>query len=95
MIVRGALGHVCHGGGCWNVCVAGCVAAGLAAGLVLWLLVPPAGPDRGRFLVAGAAVAAAAALPACSFAGLFGMAALLVGLVAATVPAVARPALRH
>jgi len=95
MLVRAGLGHVCHPGTCWNVCVAGCVAAGITAGLVLWWLAPRSGADRTRFLVAGTALAAATALPACSFAGLIGMGALVLGLVAAAAPALARPALRH
>lgn len=89
-LVRSGLGHVCHAGACWNVCLAGCVGAGIAAGLVLWWWAPRDGEDRARFLVAGTAVAAATALPACSFAGLVGMGALVAGLLAATAPALAR-----
>jgi hypothetical protein len=95
LLVRGGLGHVCHAGGCWSICVAGCVGAGVAAGAVLWWLAPRPPVDRGRFLLAGSAVAAATALPACAFAGLLGMGALVAGLLAATAPALAGPALRH
>jgi hypothetical protein len=96
-LVRTGMGHVCHASACWNVCVAGCVSAGIAAGAVLWWCArreAPEGPDRARFLMAGAAVAAVTALPACAFAGLLGMGALVAGLLAATAPALARPVLR-
>jgi len=93
-VIGGLGGNICDGHTCWNVCVAGCVAAGVGAGLVLWRSAPAPGAERMRFLSAGMTMAALAALPACTFAGLFGAAGLVVGLVGSTAPALLRPAWR-
>ncbi len=82
-------GHACFSGACWPVCRPGCIAAGLIAGLAVG-----AGATRRRHLVfarilAGAVVTLLVAVPACAFAGLFGILGMVAAFAATSVPAAA------
>jgi len=85
-LMRGA-SDVCVGEMCCSLCLVGCVSGGLAAGLLLGRRAAALPEGRGAFLAAAGALALLAGAPACAFAGVVGLAGLLLGFAAGSAPA--------
>jgi hypothetical protein len=83
--MRGA-SEVCVGEMCCSLCLVGCVGGGLGAGLLVGRRAAALPEGRGAFLAAAGALALLAGAPACAFAGLMGLAGLLLGFAAGSAP---------
>jgi hypothetical protein len=79
----------CSLGGCMSHCVRFCGFGGLAAGVLLAMRARQHDEDIAQFMVAGTAVAALTGLLGCFVGGMTGMLWMLVGELAATIPAFA------
>jgi len=86
LLMRGA-SEVCVGEMCCSLCLVGCVSGGLVAGLLLGRRAAALPEGRGAFLAAAGALALLAGAPACAFAGVVGLAGLLLGFAAGSAPA--------
>lgn len=86
LLMRGA-SEVCMGEICCSLCLVGCVSGGLVAGLLLGRRAAALPEGRGAFLAAAGALALLGGAPACAFAGVVGLAGLLLGFAAGSAPA--------
>jgi hypothetical protein len=86
LLMRGA-SEICVGEMCCSLCLVGCVSGGLVAGLVIGRRAAALPEERGAFLAAAGALALLAGAPACAFAGVAGLAGLLLGFAAGSAPA--------
>jgi hypothetical protein len=86
LLMRGA-SEVCVGEMCCSLCLVGCVSGGLVAGLLLGRRAAALPEGRGAFLAAAGALALLAGAPACAFAGVVGLAGLLLGFATGSAPA--------
>lgn len=78
--------QVCVGEMCCSLCLIGCVGGGLVAGALVGRRAASLGEGRGAFLAAAGTLALLAGAPACAFAGVIGLAGLLIGFVGGTAP---------
>ena len=85
LLMRGA-SDVCVGEMCCSLCLLGCVGGGLGAGLLVGRRAAALPEGRGAFLAAAGVLALLAGAPACAFAGVIGLAGLLLGFAAGSAP---------
>jgi hypothetical protein len=88
-LMRGA-SDVCVGEMCCSLCLVGCIGGGLLAGALVGRRAASLHEGAGTFLAAAGALALLAGAPACAFAGVIGLAGLLLGFAAGSAPALAR-----
>jgi len=84
-LMRGA-SEVCVGEMCCSLCLLGCVGGGSLAGVLVGRRAAALDEGRGTFLAAAGALALLAGAPACAFAGVIGLAGLLIGFAGGTAP---------
>jgi len=80
--------QVCVGETCCSLCLIGCVGGGIVAGVMVGRRAASLDGGRWSFLAAAGTLALLAGAPACAFAGLVGLAGLLVGFTLGTAPVV-------
>jgi hypothetical protein len=85
LLMRGA-SEVCVGEMCCSLCLLGCVSGGIVAGLLIGRRASGLAEGRATFLAAAGALALLAGAPACAFAGVVGLAGLLLGFAAGSAP---------
>jgi hypothetical protein len=85
LLMRGA-SEVCVGEMCCSLCLLGCVSGGIVAGVVIGRRASALAKGRAPFLAAAGALALLAGAPACAFAGVVGLAGLLLGFAAGSAP---------
>jgi hypothetical protein len=78
--------QVCVGEVCCSLCLIGCVGGGLVAGALVGRRAASLGEGRAAFLAAAGTLALLAGAPACAFAGVIGLAGLLIGFAGGTAP---------
>jgi len=78
--------QVCVDEMCCSLCLIGCVGGGLAAGVFLGRRAASIDEGRAAFLAAGGTLALLAGAPACAFAGVAGLAGLLLGFAGGSAP---------
>jgi hypothetical protein len=84
--MRGA-SEVCVGGMCCSLCLVGCIGGGVLAGVLVGRRASALDEGRAAFLAAAGTLALLAGAPACAFAGVIGVAGLLLGFAGGTAPA--------
>jgi hypothetical protein len=85
LFMRGA-SEVCVGETCCSLCLIGCVTGGLVAGVFVGRRASALSEGRGAFLGAAGTLAVLAGAPACAYAGVIGLAGLLIGFAVGTAP---------
>jgi hypothetical protein len=85
LLMRGAT-EVCVGEMCCSLCLLGCVSGGIVAGVVIGRRASALAEGRAPFFAAAGALALLAGAPACAFAGIVGLAGLLLGFAAGSAP---------
>jgi hypothetical protein len=85
LLMRGA-SEVCVGEMCCSLCLLGCVSGGIVAGVVIGRRASALAEGRATFLAAAGVLALLAGAPACAFAGVVGLAGLLLGFAAGSAP---------
>jgi len=78
--------QVCVGEVCCSLCLVGCVGGGALAGVLVGRRAASLGEGRGAFLAAAGTLALLTGAPACAFAGVIGLAGLLLGFAGGTAP---------
>ena len=78
--------QVCVGELCCSLCLIGCVGGGLAAGAFVGRRAASIGEGRAAFLASAGTLALLAGAPACAFAGVAGLAGLLLGFAGGSAP---------
>ena len=71
---------------CWQVCVSLCAATGILAGIVIGYTTLEHHRGRRAFALSAVAIALVVGAPGCAFAGILGVAGMLVGLGIVSVP---------
>ena len=78
--------QVCVGEMCCSLCLVGCIGGGALAGVLIGRRAASLTEGRGTFLAAAGVLALLAGAPACVFAGVIGLAGLLIGFAGGTAP---------